>query len=54
MERETGMGGAAREFPSTRWSLIRSTREPERRRRALEELLALYWKPLYFYVRRPW
>ena len=52
MERETRIGGAAREFPSTRWSLIRSTREPHERRRALEELLQLYWKPLYFFVRR--
>jgi RNA polymerase sigma-70 factor (ECF subfamily) len=42
----------ARRFPSTRWTLVRSAREPAARRRALDELFALYWKPVYFYVRR--
>jgi RNA polymerase sigma factor (sigma-70 family) len=42
----------ARRFPSTRWTLVRSAREPAGRRRALDELFALYWKPVYFYVRR--
>ena len=42
----------ARRFPSTRWTLVRSAREPGARRRALDELFALYWKPVYFYVRR--
>lgn len=50
---ETSIGGAAREFPDTRWTLILSTRgDPAARRRALEDLLGLYWKPLYFFARR--
>ena len=53
MVEETAIGGAAREFPRTRWTLIASSRgSPEGRRRALEELLASYWKPLYAYARR--
>lgn len=40
-------------FPSTRWTLILSAREsPDRRRAALNELLASYWRPLYSYARR--
>jgi RNA polymerase sigma-70 factor (ECF subfamily) len=47
------MGGEAREFPPTRWTLVRSAAQgPEARRAAMEELLALYWKPLYVYARR--
>jgi DNA-directed RNA polymerase specialized sigma24 family protein len=51
--RETGIGGASGDFPETRWTLIVSSRAtPESRRAALEELLGLYWKPLYFFARR--
>lgn len=40
-------------FPTTRWTLILEAKEgPEARRRALEELLAVYWRPLYIYLRR--
>jgi len=47
------MGGEAREFPPTRWTLVFSTRgTPESGRAAFDELLKLYWKPLYFYARR--
>src|SRR4051812_31497017 len=50
---ETSIGGAGREFPNTRWTVIASSRSSaEARAKALEELLASYWKPLYFYVRR--
>jgi RNA polymerase sigma-70 factor (ECF subfamily) len=50
---ETAIGGQAREFPPTRWTLILSSRDGDSQRtRALDELLATYWKPLYFYVRR--
>jgi RNA polymerase sigma-70 factor (ECF subfamily) len=53
MPEETGIGGQSREFPSTRWTLIISSREGEEsRRKALAELLESYWKPLYFYARR--
>lgn len=53
MVAETEIGGAAAEFPGTRWTMILSSRENlERRKAALTELLATYWKPLYFFVRR--
>lgn len=53
MPDETAIGGAAREFPPTRWTLVRSSRESEEARRAaLRELLEAYWKPIYFYIRR--
>jgi RNA polymerase sigma-70 factor (ECF subfamily) len=53
MRNETTIGGAAAEFPATRWTLIQSSRESENaRREALDVLLSTYWKPLYFYVRR--
>lgn len=43
-------------FPATRWSLIAAARgaEPEARQRALEILVAAYWKPVYKYVRLRW
>ena len=47
------MGGQARAFPSTRWTLILSSREQTGAKQvALQELIQTYWKPLYFYVRR--
>lgn len=44
------------DFPPTRWSVILAARsaEPEERRRALEVLIAAYWKPVYKYVRLRW
>ena len=40
-------------FPRTRWTLIRSAQsDPAVRARALQELLAVYWRPLYVFVRR--
>ena len=43
-------------FPATRWSLIVAARsaEPGERRRALEILVAAYWKPVYKYIRLRW
>lgn len=40
-------------FPSTQWSVVLSSREDSNARRgALETLLPLYWKPVYFFLRR--
>lgn len=40
-----------RAFPATRWTLIRSAQlGEEARKKALDELLCRYWKPLYFYA----
>lgn len=54
MLQETGIGGpGGRAFPTTRWTLILSSHAgAEPRRAALSELVAVYWKPLYFYARR--
>ena len=43
-------------FPATRWSAIEGTRsaDPEERRRAYDRVAALYWKPVYKYVRARW
>jgi RNA polymerase sigma factor (sigma-70 family) len=43
-------------FPVTRWSLVVAARsaQPEERRRALDILIAAYWKPVYKYIRLRW
>jgi RNA polymerase sigma factor (sigma-70 family) len=43
-------------FPATRWSLIVAARSlrSEERQRALEILVAAYWKPVYKYIRLRW
>jgi len=40
-------------FPATRWSAIEGARssDPEVRRRALDRIVWVYWKPVYKYVR---
>lgn len=55
MPDDTKMGGAA-SFPLTRWSVIKAARstKPEERRRALDTLIAVYWKPVYKYIRLRW
>src|SRR4029077_16621106 len=38
---------------TTRWTLILAAREGDAARRAaLEQLLSVYWRPVYFYLRR--
>ncbi len=41
-------------FATTRWSLIRATREPDEpaARQALADLCGLYWFPIYSFIRR--
>jgi DNA-directed RNA polymerase specialized sigma24 family protein len=40
-------------FPTTRWTLVRAARPGEPARHdALDSLLSLYWRPVYFYLRR--
>jgi RNA polymerase sigma factor (sigma-70 family) len=53
---DTHIGGAGSAFPSTRWSLIIAARSPEaeERQRALDLLIAAYWKPVYKYIRLRW
>jgi RNA polymerase sigma-70 factor (ECF subfamily) len=51
---ETEIGGEARAFRSTLWTLVLRAKEPTSpgRREALEELIGAYWKPVYFFLRR--
>jgi DNA-directed RNA polymerase specialized sigma24 family protein len=50
---EPGLDPGGTEFPQTRWTRILSCRDsPERQRETLSELLKIYWRPLYFYLRR--
>jgi RNA polymerase sigma factor (sigma-70 family) len=52
---DTALGGAQHAFPETRHSLIRSAAgEGKPARDALEAILAVYWKPVYKYVRVQW
>lgn len=48
MGTDTDILGPSKEFVKTSWSLVRSLRKGE----GWDPLIRLYWKPLYFYVRR--
>ncbi len=54
MNDPTKSGGSR--FPATRWSAIVAARSesPSERERALETLLAAYWKPVFKYIRVRW
>jgi RNA polymerase sigma factor (sigma-70 family) len=56
MPDDTNMGGASPRFPQTRWSLLVAARSdrPGERHRALDALIAAYWKPVYKYIRLRW
>lgn len=56
MNRDSASGGPDARFPGTRASVVESLRgdDAEARRHACERLAALYWKPLYKYVRIKW
>ena len=48
MGKDTTLMGDPRDFKTTHWSLVRGARDT----RAMGSLIRLYWKPLYYYVRR--
>jgi DNA-directed RNA polymerase specialized sigma24 family protein len=50
MEFETETGGADVRFSPTAWTVVRRAREGSRE--AWDVLIASYWKPAYFFVRR--
>lgn len=50
MPDDTSMGGANVRFQTTLWSVVRDARDGSRE--GLDRLLALYWKPVYFFIRR--
>lgn len=47
-DKDTQVFGRVHEFRTTSWSLVRSSGDAER----LGRLIGIYWKPLYFFVRR--
>ncbi|MBI2931136.1 MAG: sigma-70 family RNA polymerase sigma factor [Planctomycetes bacterium] len=51
---ETEIGGAQREFLPTLWTVVLRAKDASApdRREALERLIQVYWKPLYFYIRK--
>jgi len=44
------MGGSKRGFRDTLWTMV--LRAKDHHREALEELITVYWKPVYVYIRR--
>lgn len=50
---DTTLGGGRRDFPATVWSLIESCGDPSApdRRERLDQLVHLYWKPVYVFLR---
>jgi RNA polymerase sigma factor (sigma-70 family) len=53
---DTSIGGDARRFPTTRDSLVAAVSHPDEttRRAAFADLVAVYWKPVYRYIRLKW
>ncbi|MFN3485503.1 MAG: RNA polymerase sigma factor [Planctomycetota bacterium] len=47
-DHDTQMMGSQARFQTTQWSLVRASEDVK----ALDDLISIYWKPLYFYVRR--
>ncbi len=53
---DTSMGGARAEFPSTLWSDLLVAADPAapEQRAKLDQLLRVYWRPVYAYIRMAW
>jgi RNA polymerase sigma factor (sigma-70 family) len=53
---DTEIGGRDGRFPLTRHSLMQAVQsaDTDERRRALDVLIAAYWKPVYKYIRLRW
>jgi DNA-directed RNA polymerase specialized sigma24 family protein len=56
MRDDTRIGGASGKFPATRWSAVLAARSSDaaERARALDAIVAAYWKPIYKYIRIRW
>ena len=56
MSDDTRIGGPDHRFPTTHWSAVLAARSDDEqdRRRALDALLPVYWKPVYKYIRLRW
>jgi RNA polymerase sigma-70 factor (ECF subfamily) len=51
---ETSTGGRDEAFPETIWSSILSATDSKARQERLKQLCALYWRPVYKFVRVSW
>src|SRR5579862_6394922 len=53
---DTQIGGRDGKFPPTRYSIVLAVQSEDEheRRRALDVLIAAYWKPVYKYIRIRW
>lgn len=56
MDRDTDIGGPQHRFPVTSHSAIIAARSNDQRQRdrALDTIVASYWKPAYKYIRIKW
>ncbi|MEK7466054.1 MAG: hypothetical protein AAB074_01455 [Planctomycetota bacterium] len=56
MTGDTALGGPARGFPETHWSVIAGAkdRSDPRWRERIEQLAKLYWRPIYRHLRIQW
>jgi RNA polymerase sigma factor (sigma-70 family) len=56
MERDTQMGGAPGSLPETRQSVLLQAASPDAavRERAWDTIAAVYWRPVYKYIRVHW
>lgn len=56
MSNDADLQSSGDRFPDTRWSAIvaSASRDIEERNRALDTLVAAYWKPVYKYIRIRW
>ncbi len=56
MHDDTQIGGRQGAFPVTRWTAVERSRsaEPAERREGFDALIAVYWKPIYKYLRLRW
>lgn len=53
---ETRIGASEGGFPHTSWTVLQGCRQADEgmRNSALERLIGLYWKPVYWTIRRTW
>ncbi len=56
MDADTRLGGPRAAFPPTRHSIVFATKsdDQEVRKQAFDDLIAVYWKPIYKYIRIKW
>lgn len=49
---DTEIGGPGRAFPATSWTLLEQARRERASGAGFERLVRLYWKPVYWFIRR--